>query len=80
MTSDWRLTNQMNYLYGAALKKAIFVQTGINDHEHCEFCMGKFSEEAGALHAGYCTRDRYWWVCEKCFQDFCAQFAWHIED
>ncbi len=79
MSGDWRLTNQMNYLYGATLKKAIFVRTNSNDHEHCEFCMSKFSEENGMLHAGYCTLNNYWWVCEKCFQDFQVQFAWNVK-
>lgn len=59
MENDWRITNQMNYLYRAALKKAVISRTATNDHEHCEFCWHKFSEERGLLHSGYCTLDQY---------------------
>lgn len=44
MNGDWRLTNQINYLYMLKLKKEAFKKTDRSDHEHCEFCFGKFSE------------------------------------
>ena len=80
MEIDWRITNQMNYLYRAALKKAVFSRTATNDHEHCEFCWNKFSEERGLLHSGYCTLDQYRWICEQCFHDFKDQFEWAVVD
>lgn len=45
MIDDWRLTDQMDYLYKATLMKAKFRRAGSNDHEHCEFCWEKFGEE-----------------------------------
>lgn len=78
MQEDWRLTTQMKYLYRAKLKKAIFKKTEQNDHEHCEFCFDKFSEEENTLHEGYCTMDRYRWICEVCFRDFHEQFEWTV--
>lgn len=80
MQNDWRLTNQMNYLYRATLKKAIFIESSTNDHEHCEFCWDKFGEGESLLKAGYCTLDGYRWICNTCFQDFQKQFEWHIND
>ena len=80
MQKDWRLTNQMNYLYHARLKKAVFKASVNNDHEHCEFCWDKFGESKGLQKSGYCTLDRYHWICNECFQDFQDQFEWHLVD
>lgn len=80
MEEDWRLTYQMDYLYRATLKKAVFKRTAMNDHEHCEFCWDKFGEGEGMLKSGYCTLDRYRWICETCFQDFQEQFEWCLAD
>lgn len=78
MEKDWRLTNQMNYLYRAVLKKADFISSQSNDHEHCEFCFDKLGEDEALQNAGYCTLDRYHWICEECFQDFQSQFEWNL--
>lgn len=78
--SDWRLTNQMSYLYRAKLKRCQFKGKNIADHEHCEFCMEKFSFEANTLKEGYCTLDQYRWICEECFEDFKEIFEWEIVD
>lgn len=80
MEKDWRLTNQMNYLYKATLKKAAFVPSETNDHEHCVFCFDKFGEEEEFLKSGYCTLDEYHWICPTCFRDFQKQFAWDLKD
>ena len=80
MQKDWRLTNQMDYLYRATLKKAVFKASDTNDHEHCEFCWDKFGESEGLQKSGYCTLDGYHWICNECFQDFQEQFAWHLAD
>ena len=76
MQNDWRLTNQMKYLFRARITKAIFEGTATNDHEHCEFCWAKFGEDEGSLKSGYCTLDRYHWICDECFRDFNKQFEW----
>ncbi len=80
MPSDWRLTNQMNYLYRAVLRRKVFHKTKKCDHEHCEFCFGKFGEYEDALHDGYCTYDQYHWICDKCFEDFQKSFEWKVLD
>ena len=80
MQEDWRLTDQMDYLYRATLKKADFKATVTNDHEHCEFCFDEFAEFEGALKSGYCTLDGYRWICEECYQDFHEQFEWRLAD
>lgn len=80
MENDWRLTNQMNYLFRVTLKKAIFKETAKNDHEHCEFCWDKFGDDKDQLKSGYCTLDRYHWICNTCFGDFRKQFEWHVQE
>lgn len=79
MDDDWRLTNQMRFLFQATLKRSLFTRTSINDHEHCEFCFDKFGEGAERLKFGYCTLDGYHWICEKCFSDFQKQFQWKLQ-
>lgn len=78
MHNDWRLTNQMNYLYRVPLKREQFKQTERNDYEHCECCWAKFSETEDCLKSGYCTMDRYRWICDECFRDFQKQFEWEL--
>ena len=79
MSEDWRITNQMKYLYGVSLKRADFKAVGNRDHEHCEFCFDKFGEQEGMLRSGYCTLDEYRWICGRCFQDFRDMFRWKVE-
>jgi hypothetical protein len=77
---DWRFMGQDEYLMGAKLihqKYCIPKQDW--DHDHCEFCSAKFSELEGDLHEGYCTVDKNYWICEKCFNDFCKMFEWASE-
>ena len=73
--TDWRLTNQKEYLYGEQLIKGVFQETENNDHEHCAFCWIKIDK---TNNTGYCTTNRYYWICKKCFQDFQEEFAWKI--
>jgi hypothetical protein len=30
------------------------------------------------LHEGYATQDDYFWICERCFQDFRDKFRWKV--
>jgi len=78
MSSDWRINGDQQYLYGKTLKKTTFEKTVKNDHEHCELCWEKFSNDDGDAHNGYCTMDNYYWICEDCFNDFCGLFDWTI--
>lgn len=76
---DWRLTNQENYLKN---QKMTFEHYALRsnkwDHDHCEFCMKKFSDNDTDLHEGYCTLDRYHWICKDCYNDFKDMFVWEI--
>lgn len=42
----------------------------IREHDHYEFYFCKFSDNKNDLHQGYCSLDKYYWICEKCFNDF----------
>ena len=80
MKDEWRLNNQIKYLYKKEVKKVYFRKKGMNDHEHCEFCWDKFSERPGDLHEGYMTmyRGQERWICETCYQDFKEMFEWKL--
>lgn len=80
MKQDWRITNQMNYLQNAALRYQSFETTPDSDHEHCSFCCEKFRLSEHDLHTGYCTLDGHHWICISCFNDFCQQFNFQIEE
>ena len=80
MNDDWRLTNQMEYLFGVKLKHINFEPLNEKwEHEHCSFCFDKFSKSIeGSLTCGYCTLNEYYWICEKCYNDFINEFSWEI--
>lgn len=77
---DWRLTNQEKFLKGVSLRYDKYSPRSRSDHEHCEFCWDKFGEGESMLHWGYCTLDKYRWICEQCYNDFKDQFEWTIVD
>ena len=66
---DWRYTNQDRYLKGKVLYYSKYEKSN-DKHDHCEFCMQKFSSMPYDLHEGYTTDDGYYWVCTSCFRDF----------
>ena len=73
MASDWRLQGQERYLRGVVVcRRAYLPASPTNDHDHCEFCSAKFMVSSGpdTLTEGYCTVDRYRWICSRCFEDF----------
>lgn len=77
-SNDWRLQGQDKYLLARelTLKKYADRKT-TTDHDHCEFCLDKFSETIlDCLKTGYTTIDDYHWICEKCFFDFKELFKW----
>ena len=77
--NDWRLTNQLSYMKGAALgsRRYSAFRPGW-EHDHCEFCHAEFAERdaPGVLREGYATPDEYRWVCATCFEDFRELFQW----
>ena len=75
---DWRLNGQEDYLFKVKLFKKFFKACGIHDHDHCDFCWDKFSENVGDLNWGYCTADEHHWVCETCYNDFNHLFKWDV--
>ncbi len=79
MKDDWRLTNQETWLKGAVPVRSAYTQPSAAwDHDHCEFCWATFSERAGDLREGYCTPDRYRWICSGCFDDFKERFCFTV--
>lgn len=77
---DWRRMGQEEYLKGAALTHVSLYHAPRPewDHEHCEFCWEKIAEYEGCQHSGFCTLDRYHWICEACFRDFQEEFDFHV--
>lgn len=74
--NDWRLTNQMNYLFEKQLKHVYFQKHSESwDHEHCEFCNETICNDK---KMEYCTIDDYHWICENCFNDFKDMFKWTV--
>ena len=82
--SDWRLTNQEQYLNGVSLRMKRFkfrASQPERDHEHCEFCWAKIVEEKKSddlLFEAYVTKDGRRWVCPQCFSDFREMFRWTV--
>ena len=78
--NDWRLQGQARYLTGVELGWQEYREFRAGwDHDHCEFCSAKFSENlADALRSGYTTPDRYRWICRECFDDFRDLFGWQV--
>ncbi len=78
--NDWRLLRQQErYLMGVQLVNRTYSQySNTNDHDHCEFCMDKFSYSQNNLKEGYCTVDKKIWICENCFNDFKDIFGWKV--
>lgn len=79
--NDWRLIKgQIEYLKDKRLIYCKYLKKSNEwEHDHCEFCNSKFSEYKNDLHYGYCTEDKYHWICEKCFEDFKEMFNWKVD-
>lgn len=77
--TDWRLQGQERFLHGVSLTQRTYSKYRADwDHDHCEFCGAKFSENSGDLSEGYSTTDGYHWICEPCFRDFKERFKWTV--
>lgn len=66
--NDSRLKGQEKYLINAHFVKALYPKEN-NKHNQCEFCK-KFFGETNQLFKGYTTKERNYWICENCFEDF----------
>jgi hypothetical protein len=70
---DWRLAGGLEHLRGVTLFWRKWSQQKANwDHDHCEFCWAKFSDDSHGKHLkeGYTTEDKYYWICPTCYEDF----------
>ena len=76
--NDWRVTDQAEYLMAVKLIHCKFTSK-IREHDHCEFCGIKFSEHDDDLREGYCTLDKYYWICDQCYHDFKDYFKWELK-
>jgi len=77
---DWRRQGQEEFLRGLKWSLRFYVPYREGwDHDHCEFCWRKFSLAKGDVHIGYVSGDKYHWVCEECFADFCDELGWQVE-
>jgi hypothetical protein len=78
--SDWRIDNA-RFTKGAVLLFRKYTRySEIWDHDHCEACLAKFMESGGSdsLDEGYCTEDRYRWICQSCFNDLKDEMGWKL--
>ena len=83
---DWRLDMYNNDLNGKTFEYKKFVTEGLNDHEHCAFCMQKITDldipEADKY--GYCATEvepqHAGWVCKDCFDDFAEVGDYHLKN
>ena len=74
--NDWRLANQINYLHKKHLQRIRFKHFKPGwDHEHCEFCSARIDADD---NEAYTTEDKYYWICEECFNDFKDMFEWTV--
>ena len=73
---DWRLTNQMNYLFQKKLLKQKYKPFREEwNHDHCEFCSQRIDS---SLPYAYTTEDNYYWICPECYCDFKDMFEWDV--
>ena len=75
--NDPRITYQDEYLKGQKVKMTEYKNKYGNDHMHCEFCWGKFSENPKDLHVGFLSENGEW-ICPECFNDFKEMFEWEV--
>ena len=81
MAEPWYIleSRRKDYLHNKTLYRRDY-PCRAGEHEHCEFCFAKFGNAEGLLQSGYCTLDKYHWVCDECYRDFHAQFEWTVLD
>lgn len=81
LPDDWRRQGQEKYLSNIKLTARNYKPYRIDwEHDHCEFCGSKFSEQYSDIHKGYSSENNYYWICNDCFTDFKKEFNWQIEE
>ena len=65
---DYRLNGQETYLINAHLVQLIYPEKPVKK-KCCEFCNKEFNFDGEHVN-WYATKDRKYFVCEKCFEDF----------
>lgn len=74
--NDWRLTNQMDYLFRKKLIRGKFKPYRKDwEHDHCSFCSERIDN---STIEAYSTEDRYHWICTECFEAFKDTFEWEV--
>lgn len=77
--TDWRRQGQEAYLNGVDLCRSPYSPYRKDwEHDHCEFCGGKFALSNGDFTEGYRTLSSYYWICTNCFNDFKTDFSWNV--
>ena len=74
--TDPRLRGQEKYLIHQSLVRALVPKEN-SGLALCEFCMEKFGLKAG-MEKGYASKNRRYWICEKCFEDFNEMFKFRV--
>jgi len=85
---DWRRTGQERFLGKRKFWHAKYERwSEAWDHDHCLFCWETFRADNGPwLNEGWatdrdeCRGERYYWVCENCFQDFREELEFQITE
>ena len=70
---DLREQGQEKYLSGLVFEKKRYQKYSETwEHDHCEFCNAKFSEDPSleCFHEGFSAKENYYWGCENCFDFF----------
>ncbi len=78
--TDWRLQGQENYLMEEELQFKQYKERATKtDHDHCEFCNIKFTDNhSGTLHEGFTTKYDNRWICRSCYSDFNELFKFKV--
>lgn len=78
--NDWRRQGQEVYLSNKSFTLKTYTPRSESwEHDHCEFCSAKISQDSSDIKQAYSTDDNYHWVCQSCFKDFKEEFGWSIK-
>ncbi len=79
MNGDWRLTNQINYLYMLKLKKKHLKKLTEATMNIVNFALENLAKIRETYILVIASLDRYHWICDRCFGDFKDLFKWTLE-
>ena len=77
---DCLTSGRYEFLRGKTFyKKQYITKSERWTHDHCEFCWETFTEDSeGTAHVGFTTADRYYWICDACFEQFKKAFDFQL--